>query len=221
MFGVLVQSCGELPLQATMKDAMEMFSWPVTIMLAQRSFHAIATCHRLWHCSNMAATKSRNWPVSKEQLQLLECFLVSLPEGKCLHACLIASSLTLMGNKGASFAIMSHCLGSLESLCKVVENCPCKQSTVKGAMEMFIKIEANLCQAEGPSIADLESKTHNPWILGHFNASSAWHREQELLARFSVYSVWPSYRWPILPTNIGLSMFQYLHCNKCLLQIHL
>ena len=98
MFG-LVQSCGELPLQATMKDAMEMFSWPVTIILAQRSFHAIATCHRLWHCSNMAATKSRNWPVSKEQLQLLECFLVSLPEGKCLHACLIASSLTLMGTK--------------------------------------------------------------------------------------------------------------------------
>ena len=99
MFGVLVQSCGELPLQTTMKDAMEMFSWPVTIILAQRSFHAIATCHRLWHCSNMAATRSRNWPVSKEQLQLLECFLVSLPEGKCLHACLIASSLTLMGTK--------------------------------------------------------------------------------------------------------------------------
>ena len=85
----------------------------------------------------MAATRSSNWPVSKEQL--LECFMVNFPEGKCLDAWL-SFFIHIDGNKGASFAIMSHCLGMLESLCKVVENCLCKQSTMRDAMEMFIKL---------------------------------------------------------------------------------
>ena len=85
----------------------------------------------------MAATRARNWPVSKEQL--LECFMVNFPEGKCLDAWL-SFFIHIDGNKGASFPIMSHCLGMLESLCKVVENCLCKQSTMRDAMEMFIKL---------------------------------------------------------------------------------
>ena len=100
----------------------------------------------------------------------------------------------------------------LESLCKVVENCPCKQSTVKDAMEMFIKLRPTSVKQKAPQLQTWKVQPTTLEILGHFNASSAWHREQELLARFSVDSVWPSYRWPALATNIGLAMFQCLHC---------
>ena len=85
----------------------------------------------------MTATRASNWPVSKEQL--LECFMVNFPEGKCLDAW-IGFFIHIDGNKGASFPIMCHCLGMLESLCKVVQNCLCKQSTMRDAMEMFIKL---------------------------------------------------------------------------------
>ena len=60
--------------------------------------------------------------------------------------------INIDGNKGASFAIMSHCLGMLESLCKVVENCPCKQSTVKDAMEMFIKLRPTSVKQKVPQL---------------------------------------------------------------------
>ena len=70
--------------------------------------------------------------------------------------------INIDGSKGASFAIMSHCLGMLESLCKVVENCPCKQSTVKDAMEMFIKLRPTSVKQKVPQLQTWKVQPTNP-----------------------------------------------------------